>query len=200
MIHPSSQDTALRRAVLIVALLNLAYFGIEFAVAQSIRSVSLFADSIDFLEDAAINLLILLALAWSARKRALMGMLLAGILLIPSIETLRTIWHKFLSPSPPDAALLSITGGGALIVNLVCAFILVRFRQRNCSLTKAAFLSARNDALANVAIIIAGFVTFTTLSGWPDLIVGIGILMLNLGAAKEVYETARSEHKNATNQ
>lgn len=60
--HPtllSTDDATLRRAVGIVALLNLAYFGIEFGVALTIGSVSLFADSIDFLEDAAVNGLIL---------------------------------------------------------------------------------------------------------------------------------------------
>ena len=63
-------DPALRRAVRLVAILNLAYFGIEFAVARAIGLVSLFADSIDFLEDASVNFLILVALGWSARKRA----------------------------------------------------------------------------------------------------------------------------------
>eukprot|EP01036_Dinobryon_divergens_P009847 gene9847-13178_t len=67
----------LRRAVALVAGLNLAYFGVEFAVAVLIGSVSLFADSIDFLEDAAVNLLILVALGWSARNRARLGMALA---------------------------------------------------------------------------------------------------------------------------
>ena len=52
----------LRSAVRLVAILNLAYFGIEFAVAGAIGSVSLFADSIDFLEDASVNFLILVAL------------------------------------------------------------------------------------------------------------------------------------------
>lgn len=42
----------LRRAVLLVALLNLGYFETEFAVAAAIGSVSPFADSVDFLEDA----------------------------------------------------------------------------------------------------------------------------------------------------
>ena len=63
----------LRRAVLAVAVLNLGYFGIEFAVALAIGSVSLFADSIDFLEDASLNLLILIALGWTARNRARLG-------------------------------------------------------------------------------------------------------------------------------
>lgn len=60
----------LRRAVAIVAILNLAYFGVEFVTARRIGAVSLFADSIDFLEDASVNGLILLALSWSARTRA----------------------------------------------------------------------------------------------------------------------------------
>ena len=58
----STDGAALRRAVRLVALLNLGYFGVEFAVALGIGSVSLFADSIDFLEDTAINGLILVAL------------------------------------------------------------------------------------------------------------------------------------------
>ena len=64
------------------------------------------------------------------------------------------------------------------------------------SLTRAAFLSARNDAIANVAIIIAGIVTVYTLSVWPDVIVGLGIAAMNLDAAREVG-VARQEHKAA---
>ncbi|HWE00633.1 MAG TPA: cation transporter, partial [Bryobacteraceae bacterium] len=64
------RGTALRRVVTTVALANLGYFGVEFAMALSIGSVSLFADSVDFLEDAAVNLLILAALNWSVRARA----------------------------------------------------------------------------------------------------------------------------------
>jgi len=70
-------DTPLRKVVALVAFLNLACFGIEFAVARTIGSVSLFADSVDFLKDASVNLLILLALGWSARGRARVGMALA---------------------------------------------------------------------------------------------------------------------------
>jgi hypothetical protein len=68
----------MRRIVRLAAILNLTYFGVEFAVALAIGSVSLFADSIDFLEDTAVNFLILLALDWSARNRARMGVVLAG--------------------------------------------------------------------------------------------------------------------------
>lgn len=187
----------LRQTVLLVALLNLAYFGIEFAVAIAIGSVSLFADSIDFLEDASINLLIAMALSWSAINRSRVGMALAAILFVPVLATSWMAWQKFAFPVPPAPIPLSATGAGALAVNLTCALMLARFRSRGDSLTRAAFLSARNDAFANVAIVLAGFLTLATISAWPDLIVGLGIAVLNIDAAREVLAAARKERAEA---
>jgi Co/Zn/Cd efflux system component len=188
----------LGRAIGIVAVLNLAYFGVEFAVAVSIGSVSLFADSIDFLEDASVNFLILLALGWSAKNRARLGMVLAGILLVPALATLWTAWQKFNLPTPPEPLPLSLTGSGALVVNLSCAFLLARFRHHSGSLTRAAFLSARNDAFANIAIVFAGLVTaFLWPSAWPDIVVGLAIAALNADAARGVFEAAREERAEA---
>ena len=186
----------LRRAVLTVALLNLGYGIVEFIVALRIGSVSLFADSVDFFEDTSVNLLIFLALAWSVKNRARLGMVLAGILLVPAAAALWTAVQKFLHPATPDAFALGVTGFGALLVNLSCAFILAKFRDHSGSLTRAAFLSARNDAYANLAIIAAGLVTaFLWPSVWPDLLVGIGVACLNADAAREVWQAARAEHK-----
>ncbi|MFN8591987.1 MAG: cation transporter [Thermomicrobiales bacterium] len=187
-------DASLRRTVRFVALANLAYFGIEFAVALHIGSVALFADSVDFLEDASVNLLILVALGWSLRMRARIGMLLAGILLIPSLAALWTALLKLADPAPPAPLPLSVAGAGALVVNLSCALALARQRHHGSSLARAAFLSARNDVIANVAIIAAGIVTAATLSGVPDLVVGAGIALLNIGAAWDVWRLARDEH------
>ena len=196
-----STNTAitLRRVIWLVALLNLAYFGIEFTVALSIGSVSLFADSIDFLEDASINLLILAALGWGARTRARVGMALAGILLVPGIATLWTAWEKFNLPLPPATGPLLMAGGGALVVNLTCALLLTQFRQHSGSLTRAAFLSARNDVFANIAIVAAGLITASLWnSAWPDLLVGLGIAVVNADAAREVWTAARQEHRIAS--
>jgi Co/Zn/Cd efflux system component len=187
----------LRKVVILVASLNLAYFGVEFAVAAAIGSVSLFADSIDFLEDASVNLLIAVALGWSAIRRARLGMALAGILLIPGLATLWTAWGKFMAPMPPAPLPLSLTALGALVINVSCAFMLARFRVHSGSLTRAAFLSARNDTVANVAIIAAGLVTAYAPSAWPDLIVGLGIAAMNADAAREVWRAAHEEHRAA---
>jgi Co/Zn/Cd efflux system component len=93
---------------------------------------------------------------------------------------------------------LSLARGGALAVKLFCALLLARFRAYSGSLTRAAFLSARNDVLANIAIIAAGLVTAVTVSPWPALIVGLGIFMMNLNAAREVYTAARRERLRAS--
>jgi Co/Zn/Cd efflux system component len=189
----------LRAIVRLVAVLNATYFGVEFAVAVTIGSVSLFADSVDFLEDASVNLLILLALGWSARARSRVGMLLSGVLLVPGLATVWTIWLKLSMPVAPSPAALSLTGAGALAINLSCALMLARVRHHSGSLTRAAFLSARNDALANVAIIAAGLTTaFLWRSAWPDLIVGGAIAVMNIDAAREVWTAARNEHAAVT--
>ena len=190
-------ETNLRRVLRIVALLNIGYFVVEFTVALAIGSVSLFADSIDFLEDASVNLLILVALGWSGVRRARVGMALAGLLLVPGLATLWTAWSKFNLPLPPEPVSLSLAGSGALAINLTCAFLLARYRTHQGSLTRAAFLSARNDVLANIGIVLAGLLTAYSRTVWPDLLVGLAIALMNANASREVWEAARAEHRAA---
>ena len=189
------QPITLRRTVATVAVLNLAYFGVEFAVAEAISSVSLFADSIDFLEDTAVNALILVGLGWSAQRRAGLGIILALLLLVPGVATLWTAWQHYGNTHVPAPVPLTLAGLGALIVNLSCALMLARVRHVRGSLTRAAFLSARNDTIANFAIIVTGGMTALTRSSLPDLICGVGIFMMNLGAAREVYVAAQQERE-----
>lgn len=190
VVHPG-----LRRVVALVALLNIGYFGVEFAVATTIGSVSLFADSVDFFEDAAVSLLVLLALGWAPRRRALVGVALGLLLLAPRVATLWTAWQKIGAPVPPAPLPLMLAGLGALAINLTCALMLARWRETHGSLTRAAFLSARNDAIANLAIITAGLLTVAYPSAWPDLAVGLGIFLLNLDAAREIWEAAHKERR-----
>jgi Co/Zn/Cd efflux system component len=169
-----NERTSLKKAVIAVAIANLLYFGVELVVARRIESVSLLADSVDFLEDFSVNCLIAIGLGWSARARARLGMVLAGILLVPALAFMWTAYRKLQVPVPPEPWLLSATGLGALLVNVACALVLLRFRHHSGSLTRAAFLSARNDAAANLAIIAAGGATFLLHSIWPDLVWAAG--------------------------
>lgn len=188
--HPM---TPFRRTVLVVAGLNFAYFGVEFAVALAIGSVALFADSIDFLEDTSVNLLVFAAALWSAQARRFTGMVLAAFLIVPSLAALWTVWEKMWHFTPPDAGGLAFTGAGAFAVNLFCSFLLAPYRKSQGSLSRAAFLSARNDAIANLAIVGAGFFTAWLMSAWPDLVVGLGIALINADAAREVFSAAQNE-------
>lgn len=189
---------SLRHTVLIVAALNLGYFGVEFLAALRAGSVSLLADSADFLEDASVNILIFFALAWTATRRAAVGKVLAALLLIPALAFLWTLGLKLMHPTPPTAEALTLVGLGALAVNLTAALLLARHRKAQGSLTRAAFLSARNDALANIGIIAAGLVTASYPSIWPDMIVGLIIAAMNLDAAHEVWEAAHEEGQDAS--
>jgi Co/Zn/Cd efflux system component len=190
-----ADQRGLRRTVGWVAALNLSYFAVEAVVALAIGAVSLFADSVDFLEDASVNALILLGLGWSLRARARLGMALAAILLLPSLATLWLAWQKFQLPLAPAPLPLGLAGLGALAVNLVCASLLARYRAHAGSLTRAAWLSARNDAVANLAIIGASVLTVFWRSAWPDLLVGLGIMAINLDAAHTVWRAARAERR-----
>jgi len=191
--HEPALVRRLRRAVLLVAALNLAYFFVEIAVALAIGSVALLADSVDFLEDTAVNLLIALALGWSLHRRAIAGKWMAVIICAPAIAAGAQAIAKAFDPEAPDPLSLIVTAGGAAAVNLVCALILARFRHEGGSMTTAAFLAARNDVIVNALIIVLGLVTALTASGWPDLVLGAVIIGLNLLAAREVWRVASDE-------
>ncbi len=194
MIDSPGHRAVFARVLGVVALLNFAYFIVEGWVALRIGSVSLLADSADFFEDSAVNCLILVALGWSAIARARLGMMLSAVLLLPAGAFLATLWTKIAAPVPPEPFLLTVTGLGALAINLFCALLLARVRHVQGSLTRAAFLSARNDVAANLGIIAAGIVTAGWHSVWPDIAVGLAIAWMNLDAAREVWEAARNEH------
>jgi Co/Zn/Cd efflux system component len=189
--HPGT--TAVRRTVLAVAALNLAGFAGEVVVAFAIGSVALVADSVDFLEDTAVNLLIALALGWPLARRAVAGRVMAGIILVPALAAAWQAVAKAGDPVPPNVPALALTAGAAALVNLTAALLLARVRHHGGSLGRAAFLSARNDVAVNLAIIAMAALTAWTGSGWPDIVLGVGIVLLNATAAWEVWQLAGRE-------
>ena len=184
-----------KKAVFFVAILNLLYFFVEFIVALNIRSVSLLADSIDFIEDASINFLIFFAVSLTTIKKARISILLSIIMLLPGITALWAIWQQIIHQEPPAPVELSTVAFGALIINCLCTLILMKFRNYSGSLTKAAFLSARNDAFANIAIILTGIITILYPSIWPDIIVGLFIAYIRAESALVIFKNATKELK-----
>ena len=186
-------QTSFRRTLIIVALLNLAYFLIEFSAALKINSVSLFADSIDFLEDTFVNLLIFFSYLMTSTLRPKISKVLVIIILLPGLTALWAAWEQVMRPSMPEAFELTLVGLGALLINFTCTIILMRFRKNDESLTKAAFLSARNDVLSNLIIITAGLTIMIYPSIWPDLIAGIIVFSINFDSAYKVYKISNTE-------
>jgi len=182
-------NLTLRRTVALVAALNLAYFAIEFTFAQIYGSLALLSDSLDFLEDASVNLLIFIAFSWSLIARKRLSYLLSLILLFPGVVFIFEAISRFNEPQVPNGAGMSAIGAGALVVNFYCAAILARHKNEVGGLAKAAYLSARNDAAANILIILAGIVTLVWSSQIPDLVIGIAIFAMNFDAARQVLKS-----------
>ena len=179
--------------MLIVAALNLAYFAVELYFGQRFGSVALIADSVDFFEDASVNILIALAIGWSLARRKAVSYFLALLLFIPGVAFLWSAVSQFLEPQAPEGSVMGFVGLGALAVNVFCAFLVARHRTELGGLVMAAFYSARNDAIANILIIVAGLITLWRPTIWPDLVVGIVIFMLNADAAVKIIEASSKE-------
>ena len=184
-----------KKVILLVAMLNFIYFFVEFIVALNIRSVSLLTDSVDFIEDASINFLIYFAISLSIIERAKISILLSFIMLLPGLTALWAIVQQIKYQNPTEPLDLSLVALGALIINCFCTYVLMRFKNFSGSLTRAAFLSARNDVLSSIAIIIAAIITYIYSSIWPDILVGLFIGYIRTESALEIYRKAIYELK-----
>lgn len=186
--------SSMRRIVALVAALNLLGMLAEAAVAAWIGSASLFADAADFLEDVLINTLVLAAVTWQLAARRRASYVLAGLILLPASAALGVALWRLLAGGAPEPVTLTVTGGVAMAINILCALLLSRLRHGHGALVRGAWLAARNDVLGNLLIIAAGLVTMAWLSPWPDVVVGAVMAVVNGAAALEVYREAREEN------
>ena len=90
--------------------------------------------------------------------------------------------------------LVPLTALWAALINGFCAWLLVRVRHAGGSLSRAAYLSARNDVVVNLLIVAVAAVTALTGSGWADLLLGLVIVAIGVHSAAEVWEVASEEH------
>lgn len=181
-----------RNILWIVFAINLLMFFVEFGTAFYANSVSLQADALDFLGDAATYGITLLVLGSSLRMRAS-----AAIFKGFSMGALG-LWifaRTFLNMSEgiiPIAGLMGMVGLIALIANVVSALLLYKFRSGDSNM-RSVWLCSRNDAIGNLAIIIAASGVFTLSSGWPDFIVALLMASLSTVASIQIIKQASSE-------
>lgn len=191
-----SVDPRFRKALWIALVLNAAMFVVEFAASWASDSVALLADSIDFFGDAgnyAISLAVLgMSLATRARaalfKAACMGVF--GVVVIG-----RALWN-LQAGTVPEPATMGAVGFAALAVNAGVAWMLYSFRAGDANM-RSVWICSRNDALGNVAVMLAALGVFGTGTAWPDLGVAALMGLLALSGALAVLRQARAELRTA---
>jgi Co/Zn/Cd efflux system component len=194
--HHHEEDTfqppGYRKILWIALVVNAAMFLVEIGAGLAAGSMSLLADSLDFLGDAAnygISLWVL-GLALTIRARASLikawSMALFGAWVLGS-----TVWHAF-TGTTPDAAAMGLVGTLALLANLGVAFLLYRYRTGDSNM-RSVWLCTRNDAIGNLAVLAAAVGVFGTGTAWPDLVVAAIMGALALTSAWQVIRHARAE-------
>ena len=181
-----------RRALWIALGINGGFFLIEVIAGAAAGSVALQADALDFFGDAANYAISLgvagMALTWRARAAVVKG----GTLGVFALWVLlSTAWHAFHGPLP-RAEVMGVVGFAALAANGGVALMLYRFRGGDANM-RSVWICARNDALGNLAVLLAALGVFGTGAGWPDLIVATIMGGLGLSGGAQIVASACRE-------
>ena len=189
---PAHRDPSYRRALWIVVALNLGYGVVEMAGGFLSGSQALKADALDFLGDGAITFLGLLAIGWSLTWRARSAMIQGVFLGVLGLGVVASTFWRVLNQATPEAGLMGAFAVGALIVNILAVLPLLKHRKGDANM-RAVWLFSRNDAIGNVAVVIAAGLVAWFGSGWPDLIVAFGIAALFLFSSWAIIRDARTD-------
>jgi Co/Zn/Cd efflux system component len=170
---------------------------IEIAAGAAAGSASLQADALDFLGDAAnygISLGVAgMALAWRARAALVKG---ATLVLFAMWVLGSVAWHAWLG-TLPKAEMMGVVGFAALVANGGVAVMLYRFRTGDANM-RSVWICSRNDAIGNLAVLLAAAGVFGTNTGWPDVIVAAIMGGLGLSGGWQIVRLARAELSQAT--
>ncbi len=189
----AAADPAYRRALWVVVILNVGFGLVELVGGFLADSQALKADSLDFLGDGSITFVGLLALAWAERTRAKVALTQGIFLALLGVWVLGMAAWRAANAVPPEAELMGGIGIAALAVNVAAALVLARFREGGDAQARAIWLFSRNDAINNVAVIVAAGLVFWLESAWPDLVVAAAIAAVFLHSAWEIVRDARKE-------
>lgn len=187
-------DPRYRRILWIALLVNAGMFFVELAGGWKAGSVSLLADAVDFFGDAANYSLSLFVLAmapvWRSRTALIKGLTMGGY----GLFVLGTAAWNLTQGTVPEAATMGTIGVLALIANLSVAALLYAYRNGDSNM-RSVWLCTRNDAIGNVAVLLAALGVFGTGAGWPDIVVAGIMGVLGLSAARTVIKQAQIELK-----
>lgn len=181
-----------RRALAWVVALNLGMGVVQLSGGLIGMSQSLKADALDFLGDGLITLLGLLMVSRSPRWRARAALLQGVFLVTLAIGVLVAAAYRAVEQRLPEASVMTVLGLIGFAVNMTAALLLIPHRKGDANV-RAVWLFSRNDALGNLAVVLASGLVYWTASAWPDLITAAIIAVLFLTSAIEIIRTARRE-------
>ena len=183
-----------KRRLWIVIALNAAMFVVEMAAGQLARSQALQADALDFLGDALTYGISLAVIGASLRVRSNAALLKAVSLLVMGLWVFgSTLWRVFYV-AVPEAQIMGVVGVMALAANLASVALLVRYKDGDANV-RSVWLCSRNDAIGNVAVMLAALGVWGTATGWPDLIVAGIMAALFLSSAFQIIRQALAERR-----
>ena len=181
----------------IVLLINLTMFFVEIISGFLANSVSLIADSLDMLGDAIVYSISLYVISKDVKMKAysalLKGIIMGGF----GFMVLGQAIYKVMVPSLPVYETMGIIGSLALIMNGICFALLWQHQNDDINM-KSVWLCSRNDIIANISVLVAGFGVWFTQSHWPDIIVGLGLSILILKSSHEVLNDSFTQLKSVT--
>jgi Co/Zn/Cd efflux system component len=187
-----NKDPKWRRALWIALGVNAAMFAAEMAAGVAGGSKALQADALDFLGDSANYAISLgvagLALAWRARAAMLKGATLTVLGFYVLASAVWAVWHGHM----PAAELMGVVGAAALVANGAVALMLYRFRSGDANM-RSVWICSRNDAVGNVAVVLAAAGVFGTGMAWPDLIVAAVMAALGISGGVQIMRQAKGE-------
>ncbi len=181
-----------RKALWVALIINTLMFCTELGGSIYSGSVALIADAADFAGDAAnyaISLWVLsMGMRWRARAALFKGwcMLLFGIAVL-----LLAGWHA-LDGHPPEPITMGTIAILALLANISVAIMLYSFRSGDANM-RSVWLCSRNDAIGNLAVLVAAFGVLGTTSIWPDLLVAAIMGGLAISSGLSIIRHAQSE-------
>ena len=191
---PQKPNSKFRTALWIALIINAAMFIVELVGGAYAHSSSLWADSLDFFGDAVnygVSLAVLSAsLYWRATVALAKGIVMATF----GFVVIGKVIYAYVQGIPPEAITMGAIGALALIANVISALVLYAFRDGDSNM-QSVWLCSRNDAIGNVAVILAAVGVFGTGSLIPDLMVALVMSSLGLTGGYQVIMKAMKERQ-----
>lgn len=183
----TKENTALQNVFIAVLVINAVMFLVELGTGLIANSSALIGDSLDMLGDAFVYGISLYVLYKGATAQVKASLIKGGLTLLLGLYVVGDSVYKIINPVLPAAETISIMGVIALIANVVCFVLLMKYRAKDLNV-KSSWICSRNDLIANTSVIAAGFLVAYFNSRWPDIIIGLGIAFVVIQSAISIIQ------------